>query len=217
VLTFWGIAFYFLFSAIHTFTYARTGTPLLDRFPRPLQALHCLLYTTVAVFPFIVTLVYWIILFKGPWFDEVHSAWSNVSQHLLNSVFALFELLIPRTDPMPAVHMLWIIVVLALYLAVAYVTRATKGFYTYSFLDPGKQGGLVAAYVFGIAIGGLLAFGFAWGVVWVRRWVTETKLGRKGKFSRRDKEAVERGDVAADGSVKVEAAASASAPTSAEV
>ncbi|KAL2021403.1 hypothetical protein VTK56DRAFT_7156 [Thermocarpiscus australiensis] len=180
-LTYWGLGFYFLFAAIHTFTYARSGVPLLDRFPRPLQALHSAFYTTVIVYPFVVTVVYWARLYSGSWFTETFDGWSNVSQHALNSVFALFEIVVPRTDPPLAVHMLWLILVLALYLALAYVTNATKGFYTYDFLDPGRQHGLVAAYVFGIAVGTLLIFGVAWGAVRLRKYVTETRLGMTGK------------------------------------
>ncbi|EAQ92655.1 hypothetical protein CHGG_00890 [Chaetomium globosum CBS 148.51] len=194
-LTYWGLGFYFLVAAIHTFTYARTGAALLDRFPRPLQALHSAFYTTVVVYPFIVTIVYWGVLFSGPWFAEVYSGWSNVSQHALNSAFALFELTIPRTDPPPPLHMLWLILVLALYLAVAYITHADKGFYPYSFLDPGEQGPLVAAYVFGIAVGCLIVFGVVWGLIWLRRYVTETRLGKQGKFAKAGRDLSAAGDM----------------------
>lgn len=78
-LTFWGIAFYFLFSSIHTLLYARRGYAPLDHWPRPLQALHSLLYTTVVTFPFLVTIVFWVILYDGPWFPLEFDAWSNVS------------------------------------------------------------------------------------------------------------------------------------------
>ncbi|KAK4105363.1 hypothetical protein N658DRAFT_416796 [Parathielavia hyrcaniae] len=183
-LTYWGLAFYFLVAAIHTFTYARSGVALLNRFPRPLQALHSAFYTTIVVYPFIVTIVYWGLLYSGRWFAETFAGWSNVSQHLLNSAFALFELIVPCTDVPPAVHMAWLILILALYLALAYVTEATKGFYTYDFLNPDKQRGLVAAYAFGIAAVCLLMFGLAWGVIWLRKYVTETKLRRHGKFAK---------------------------------
>jgi hypothetical protein len=78
-LTFWGIAFYFLFAASHTFFYAHRGLAPLDRWPRPLQALHSLLYTTIVTFPFLVTIVFWAILYDGPWYPVRFDAWSNVS------------------------------------------------------------------------------------------------------------------------------------------
>jgi hypothetical protein len=77
-LTFWGLAFYFLFSAIHTILYARRGSTPLDHWPPPLQALHSLFYTTIVTFPFLVTIVFWAILYDGPWFAVQYDAWSNV-------------------------------------------------------------------------------------------------------------------------------------------
>ncbi|KXH53608.1 hypothetical protein CSIM01_08878 [Colletotrichum simmondsii] len=186
VLTYWGLAFYFLISAIHTFTYAHSGTPLLDRFPRPLQALHAFYYSTIVTYPFIVTIVYWAIIYSAPWYTEQFEAFSNISQHGLNSAFALFEIVIPRTSAaqLEWVHMLWLIIVLALYLALAYVTYYTQGFYTYDFLNIDKNGsGKVAAYIIGIAVAGIVFYLIAKGLIWLREWVTEKKLGMDGKFA----------------------------------
>ena len=77
-LTFWGLAFYFLFSTIHTFLYVRRGSAPLDHWPRPLQALHGVFYTTIVTFPFLVTIVFWAILYGGAWFPVEFEAWSNV-------------------------------------------------------------------------------------------------------------------------------------------
>ncbi|KAK3362653.1 hypothetical protein B0T25DRAFT_11725 [Lasiosphaeria hispida] len=183
VLAYWGLGFYFLAAAVHTFTYARSGIALLDRWPRPLQALHSAYYTTVVVYPFVVTIVFWARLYSGHWFALPFDGWSNVSEHAMNSGFALFEIVFARTNPPSPVHMLWLILVLALYLSLAYLTHATRGFYPYDFLDPVKQGAFVAAYVFGIAIGALIVFGVVWGLIWLRKYVTEKKLGKDGKFA----------------------------------
>ncbi|RYP54008.1 hypothetical protein DL768_001158 [Monosporascus sp. mg162] len=194
VLTYWGIAFYLLVAAVHTATYARNATsrgPLLARFPRPLQALHSLFYTTVITYPLLVTIVYWAVLYPTSFgaaggFPNVYTAWGNASQHALNSLFALFEIFIPRTQPPPLVHLWWLIVILALYLGLAYVTLATQGFYVYPFLNPAENAGGrrgVTGYIFGILAGVIVVFGVVWGVVWVRRWVTEEKMGCKGKFA----------------------------------
>lgn len=167
----------------------------MDRFPRSLQALHALFYSTIVTFPFLVTIVYWVVLYKGPWFDSQFVAWSNVTQHGLNSAFALFEVIIPRTNPPLWIHILWLILILVGYLAVAYITVAHQKFYTYNFLDYREVGGrgLVAAYVFGIAAGIVIIFCIVWLLIWARRWLTESKLGLDGKFgpqrsSRRDVE-----------------------------
>ncbi|KXH59699.1 hypothetical protein CSAL01_12817 [Colletotrichum salicis] len=173
-------------TSIHTFTYAHTGTPLLDRFPRPLQAMHAFYYSTIVTYPFIVTIVYWAIIYSAPWYAEQFEAFSNISQHGLNSAFALFEIVIPRTSAaqLEWVHMLWLIIVLALYLALAYVTYYTQGFYTYDFLDIDKNGsGKVAAYIIGIAVAGIVFYLVAKGLIWLREWITEKKLGMDGKFA----------------------------------
>ncbi|OTB17247.1 hypothetical protein K445DRAFT_315888 [Daldinia sp. EC12] len=186
VLTYWGLAFYMLVASIHTFTYARYSVPLLDRFPRPLQALHALYYSTVTTFPFLVTIVYWGVLYGygSAWFPTVYGAWTNVSQHALNSFYALFEIFLTSVGPQPWIHALWLIVLMALYLALAYVTKATKGFYVYPFLDPEKTGSLVAAYIFGIAAATLVIYVIVKSIIWVRCWLTEEKLGWRGKFAK---------------------------------
>src|ERR1700733_11978136 len=48
-LTYWGLAFYFAFSAAHTASYWLTGAPLLARWPQALQALHSIFYSTIVV------------------------------------------------------------------------------------------------------------------------------------------------------------------------
>lgn len=182
-LTYWGLAFYFLVSSVHTFSYARWGKPLLDSWPRTLQLMHGAYYSSITSFPLLVTIVYWTLLYSS-WFTTDFAAWTNISQHAMNSGFALFEIFIPRTEPQPVAYLLVLIVILALYLALAYVTKATKGFYTYSFLDPSIQkNGLVAGYVFGILIAILVIFSIVQGLIWARKWLTETKLGLNGKFA----------------------------------
>lgn len=76
-LTYWGIACYTVVAGVHGIVYARTGRTWLDNWPRPLQALHGLLYSSVITYPIIVTLVYWIILFGG--FASEYAVWANVS------------------------------------------------------------------------------------------------------------------------------------------
>jgi hypothetical protein len=54
-LTYWGLAFYYAFSAFHTLSYWRTGTPFLARWPKALQVAHSMFYSTIVVYPFLVT------------------------------------------------------------------------------------------------------------------------------------------------------------------
>ncbi|TGZ82175.1 hypothetical protein EX30DRAFT_340064 [Ascodesmis nigricans] len=186
-ITNWSEAFYFLFAAGHGAWYARNGRVPLEQWWKLLRFAHGLLYTTVLTFPILVTLVYWIILAPS---DDVFTSrfetWNNISVHALNCVWSLIEILIPRTEPPAILHLIFLILFLALYLALAYVTKETQGFYTYSFLDPGKGVGSLVGYMFGVLIGICVLFAIVWGVVWLRKWITEEKGGFGGKMAVKD-------------------------------
>jgi hypothetical protein len=81
----------------------------------------------------------------------------------------------------------------------AYITHATQHFYVYSFLNPapkdeitlqsggtenigGVGKGTVVGYCFGIAVGIIVIFCLSKGLVALRKWITEKKLGMTGKF-----------------------------------
>ncbi|KAI9802234.1 MAG: hypothetical protein M1825_002955 [Sarcosagium campestre] len=182
-LCYWGLAFYFLIAAVHTFSYARNGSPPLNRWPRPLQALHSLFYSSLVTFPFLVTIVFWVVIYDGEWFDDKFGAWSNISKHAMNSVFAFLEILLTRTNTPPWLHLLALVIILALYLGLAYVTFAAQGFYVYDFLDDRPHGrGRVAAYAFGILAAVIIIFAVVWMLHWLRRQLTEVVLHMMGKF-----------------------------------
>ncbi|MCJ1437099.1 hypothetical protein MMC27_006484 [Xylographa pallens] len=181
VLTYWGLAFYFLSSGLHTLSYARSGVSWLQRWPRPLQALHALFYSTIVTFPFLVTIVFWAVLYRGPWFPKTVDAWSNISQHALNSLFALTEIILPATLPPAPLHLVFLAALLALYLALAYITYAVQGFFVYGFLNPARGAGRTAGYIIGILVAECVIFGLVWGVIWVRVWLTERILGMEAK------------------------------------
>ncbi|EER29404.1 hypothetical protein D8B26_008114 [Coccidioides posadasii str. Silveira] len=183
-LSFVGVAAYFLVAGIHSFCYAARGRSVLfEKWPRFLRSLHSLLYTTVTVFPLLVLIVYWAILYRGTWFPVVFNAWTNVSQHILPAFFALFEIIFANALLRPLIHLLYIILILVLYIALAYITHADQGFYTYSFLDPGRNGRQtrrVAAYIFAIAGATIALYGVVNLMIWIRlRYTRErTKLSR---------------------------------------
>jgi hypothetical protein len=96
------------------------------------------------------------------------------------------EIVVPRTAPPPMLHLAPLVLLLVLYLALAYLTYATQGFYTYDFLDPAAHGrGRTAAYIVGILVAAIVLFGIVWAVVWLRRWLTERVCGCEGRFARR--------------------------------
>jgi hypothetical protein len=54
-LTYWGLAFYNLFAALHTGVYWIRGRSLLANWSRVLQEAHSVFYSTIVVFPWLVT------------------------------------------------------------------------------------------------------------------------------------------------------------------
>ena len=77
--------------------------------------------------------------------------------------------------------MLFLILLLAAYLGLAYITYATQGFYTYGFLDPDNGAGQLAGYIVGIAASCIILFVVVWGLIWSRKRFTG-----KGKRSKND-------------------------------
>ena len=74
--------------------------------------------------------------------------------------------------------------ILGLYLGVAYITYDDDHFYVYDFLDIQEHGsGLVAGYIIGILVGAIVLFLIIRYVILLRKWVTESKMGKTGKFS----------------------------------
>lgn len=51
----------------------------LNEWPRPLQAAHAVLYSSIMVFPPLVTIVFWSVLYKNPWWSDVFDGWKNVN------------------------------------------------------------------------------------------------------------------------------------------
>ncbi|ELU42181.1 hypothetical protein AG1IA_03780 [Rhizoctonia solani AG-1 IA] len=180
-LTYIGLCSYMWASSVQTIAYARHARRFhtksgaqreypLQRWPRILQFLHLLLWSTVTTFPFIVTVVYWILLASSETFATRYSilfpGWNNITVHAMNSVFALFEILFTRAGPMPWSHIPFLILLLGGYLGVAYVTYATQGFYR----------GLLAAYIVGIGAAAVVIFAIVWCICRIRNriWRRDT-------------------------------------------
>lgn len=116
----------------------------------------------------------------------------------MNAVFASVELVLPRTDPLPWVHAIWVLLFLALYFALAYLTFATQHFFVYSFFDSSRIGrGSIVKWVFVVAAMTVAIFLAVKSVIWIRRLVTESFLGISRKSSPRNETGVRSGDVEA--------------------
>ncbi|KAF8153422.1 hypothetical protein B0H34DRAFT_663051 [Crassisporium funariophilum] len=183
-LSYIGLCAYYCAATTQTLAYAfgwrRSGAGAgypLQRWSRILQALHVILQATVVTFPILVTIVFWGLLSDPSTFESTFSAWSNISVHALNTLLALFEIIFTNSPPAPWLTLPICVLCLAGYLGVAYITHDTQGFYTYSFLNPQKQGAKLAAYIVGIAVAEIIVFCLVRGVVVLRqRWATKRGL-----------------------------------------
>ncbi|KAF8178715.1 hypothetical protein BJ912DRAFT_1023974 [Pholiota molesta] len=181
-LTYIGLCAYYFAAGVQTITYAlywrRAGAGVgypLQRWPRILQALHVVLHSTIVTFPIVVTIVFWSLLADPTTFANTFSAWSNLSVHALNTVFASIEILGSNSPPPPWITLPICLILLACYLGVAYITHVTQGIYTYSFLDPKKQGAKLAAYIIGIAVAEIIVFCIIRGIMVLRqRWAVRS-------------------------------------------
>lgn len=130
-----------------------------------------MLQTTVVTFPILVTVVFWALLTSPETLGSTLNRYRNLTVHALNTVFCGFEMIFTNNPPPKPLMLPFMIIILIGYLGVAYITHITQGFYTYSFLDPKKQGSLLAAYIAGIGLAEVVLFGVAWLVMWVRQRV----------------------------------------------
>jgi len=163
-----GLCAYFWATGVQTSMYALGKKYPLRHWPRFFQLLHLWLYATATTFPFVVTIAYWSLLASSDSFATSYKAWDNISVHILNSVFALSEILLTFAGPVSWLYLPVCVLTIGLYIALAYVTHASQNFYPYKFLDPVAYGGKVAAYVFGVLVGECIIFSIAWGLARLR-------------------------------------------------
>lgn len=167
-LSYWSQSFYFFFAALHTFTSAKRGRALLDGWPRYLQAMHSVFYSCVTTFPFLVSSVYWASMYVGPWFEHDFDRWSALSIHGLNSAFAMFEVVMTNSRPQPWAHLGVLMIIMSLYLGIAYITKATENIYIYLWLDPHNGVPQLVAHVVGYAMAVVVIFNASKGAIWLR-------------------------------------------------
>ncbi|KZP21879.1 hypothetical protein FIBSPDRAFT_498216 [Athelia psychrophila] len=106
------------------------GTFPLQSWPRILQFMHILPYSTITTFQSSCQFLLRALLTSLSTFATTFSGWSNTAQNAMNSLFVLFEILFTNVRPAPWVHVDFLEVILACYLGVAYITKATEGLYT---------------------------------------------------------------------------------------
>lgn len=82
-----------------------------------------------------LVVVFWSLLAYGALSTQFNT-WVNISEHGLNSFLAFAEIVLTRANPSPWINLVMVIVLIALYLALAELVHAAAGYYVYDFLDP---------------------------------------------------------------------------------
>lgn len=185
-LTFWSLGFYFLVSAVHTFTYALKERTWLQDWPKPLQLMHSLYYSCITCMPFLVTIVFWGTMNSG-WPAGRFEQWMNLSVHGLNSVFAIVEIVLPATEAPPVSHLSVVLLILSVYLGLAYLTRYTQGFYVYEWLNPAHGNVSVILHVLGYAVGMMIIFFLVSGAIRIRNMLARRVSEGKGMRNMQEK------------------------------
>lgn len=187
-LSFWGLGFYFLVGACHGYLYHRKRSTVLNgrgscRYY--LRWFHSLFYTTITTFPFLVTLVYWISMYvHGDGFPTTFTRWGMISVHGINSFFALFEMIVPVTSAPPLVHLACLMIIMTLYLGIAYLSKLTTGIYVYLWLDPQHGWPQIIGHIAGYGALLIIIFVVMVGIIRGRMAVTDRWFGGKGQQAR---------------------------------
>ncbi|CAK5278942.1 unnamed protein product [Mycena citricolor] len=181
-LSYTGLCAYFFASGTQTLVYAmRLGTMKarmdvdveypLQRWPRALQLLHLALLSTIRVFPILVSVVFWGVISNGHTFDSSYDTWSAISVHLLNSVFALFEIFFTNTPRSEWIFLPLGLLLLAMYVGIVYITHTVEGFYAYKFMAPNGKPLSLALHILAVGAAYVVCFVVVYGFVAGRQWL----------------------------------------------
>lgn len=175
-LCLWSQTLYFLITSFYTWQYSRYGKTWLHKDAHWIcQIMHEVWYTTVTTFPILVSVVFWGTMYSGPWPKGRYEQWLNISAHGLNSLFAIVEICLPATKRPPIWHLGILAMFQSLYLGLAYLTKATQGWYVYAWLDPQYGWVSIVLHILGYA-GGMLAI---FGIVNLILWFKEKKMPKE--------------------------------------
>jgi len=170
-LTYSGLCGYFFAAGIQTALYARRGQKAypLQRWAKPWRFLHMALLSTITAFPILVSIVFWGVIADASTFDNRFDAWDAISVHLLNSVFALFEIFFTNTPASAWIFLPFGILLLVGYVGIVYITYATQGFYAYTFMNPDGHPGRLALHILGVGLAECVLFVVVHGLVIARQ------------------------------------------------
>ncbi|KAJ2785668.1 hypothetical protein H4R18_000359 [Coemansia javaensis] len=154
-LCYTGLVVYLLSSLVHAVDMWRRGAPaLFAGMPPALRLAHWLLFESVLTFAVLVSALYWSLLYRPEYLRTAKERWLTVSVHAANTAAVAADAAAGAMTLSPHwTHPLTLCAIGALYLALAYLNRAVRGWFPYDFIDYDKHGWVVAPIVAGIMAG----------------------------------------------------------------
>ncbi|KAJ3290516.1 hypothetical protein HDU79_003173 [Rhizoclosmatium sp. JEL0117] len=137
--TWLGLIFYLSTAVYNSHLYVTKSNALATMEARPywMKYSNWLLYALPATYVYIVSIVFWALLASVLSNADSVNSWLTVSQHALNSVIMIGELVLGRI-PLAYAFMIPFIVIALMYLGIALVFHAVYGSWSYGFLDTSK-------------------------------------------------------------------------------
>jgi hypothetical protein len=90
---------------------------------------------------------------------------------------AVLEIILATTEPLPWTHLPVLMVILSLYLGLAYLTRATGNFWVYEWLSPQFGWWKIVLHVLGYTVAIVIIFAFVRYAIWTRNWLLKKYKG----------------------------------------
>ncbi|KAJ2787379.1 hypothetical protein GGI15_000743 [Coemansia interrupta] len=160
-----GLLFYLLASVFHTIHLRRhCDGSSFTRIPHVLQLMHWLLFASALLFSTVVSIMFWTMIYRA---DEYHGVrrWVNASVHGTNVGIMWVDTLVGAMVFCPHwSHPVVLALVVALYLALAYINEAVNGWFTYDFINYKEHRALEAPILLGVLLGIVLLYYVMYGV-----------------------------------------------------
>ncbi|KAI8870366.1 hypothetical protein GQ42DRAFT_107416, partial [Ramicandelaber brevisporus] len=160
-LSYIGLTSYMVTATVHTGIAAFNTTNryyLFDLLPSFFSnVLLWLVYETAIPYSFVVTVIYWSILYRASDQPSAIKTYSNVSVHALNFVFAFIEMSLNRMV-MKRSHTIYFCIPAVLYLCLAWMLYGIYGVFVYPFLDFVRYKAAIVGIIAGLVVGFILVF-----------------------------------------------------------
>ncbi|KAJ3264032.1 hypothetical protein HDU77_009552 [Chytriomyces hyalinus] len=182
-----GINMYLMAAVFNTayYIYSQDALAKMNSRPVVVRYINWMLYMVPAVSCYIVSIVYWSLIFPSSKEKNPFSMWVTASQHAANSIIMISELIF-GCIPLAYAHLPTFLLIAFLYLGITLIFHAKTGIWAYNFLDTSKPGAWM--YYLGVGVFFVIVF---FGMTFLHNWrdARRERLGmvpRVAQFQDRD-------------------------------